>query len=96
MDKAFTRYLGSDREKWRVYDACELIKIQQYHSPILIDQGTADPYLTEHLLPSLFEQACAQVNQPLTLRYQEGYDHNYYFIATFIEDHIRHHASFLN
>jgi len=96
VDKAFNRYLGSNREKWRAYDACELIKIQQYHSPILIDQGTADPYLTEHLLPSLFEQACAQVNQPLTLRYQEGYDHNYYFIATFIEDHIRHHASFLN
>jgi S-formylglutathione hydrolase len=94
-EKAFSRYLGSNREKWRAYDACELIKIQHYHSRILIDQGTADPYLGEYLLSSLFEQACAQVNQPLTLRYQEGYDHNYYFIATFIEDHIRHHASLL-
>lgn len=90
--KVFSGYLGSDRETWREYDASELVKQHGYHSPILIDQGTGDKYLEEELLPGVFEQACAEVNQPLTLRYQEGYDHGYYFIATFIEDHIRHHA----
>jgi S-formylglutathione hydrolase len=90
--KVFSGYLGNNQESWRLYDASELIKQAKYHSPILIDQGTADKYLTDQLLPEVFAQACAEVNQPLTLRYQEGYDHNYYFIATFIEDHIRHHA----
>ncbi|KAF3886559.1 MULTISPECIES: S-formylglutathione hydrolase [Nostocales] len=90
--KVFNGYLGSDRETWREYDASELVKQYGYHSPILIDQGTADKYLEEQLLPGLFEQACAEVNQSLILRYQEGYDHGYYFIATFVEDHIRHHA----
>jgi S-formylglutathione hydrolase len=90
--KVFNGYLGSDRETWREYDASELVKQYGYHSPILIDQGTGDKYLEEQLLPGVFEQACAEVNLPLTLRYQEGYDHGYYFIATFIEDHIQHHA----
>ncbi|GAA6619985.1 S-formylglutathione hydrolase [Scytonema sp. NUACC26] len=90
--KVFGGYLGSDRETWREYDASELVKQYGYHSPILIDQGTSDKYLEEQLLPGVFEHACAEVNQPLILRYQEGYDHSYYFIATFIEDHIRHHA----
>lgn len=93
--KAFSRYLGGDRETWRAYDATELVKQVGYHSNILIDQGTADKFLTEQLLPEVFEQACSEVNQPLTLRYQEGYDHSYYFIASFIEDHIRHHAALL-
>ena len=91
--KAFGGYLGSDRESWRAYDASELVKQVGYHSPILIDQGTADQFLTQQqLLPDVFEQACTAVNQPLIVRYQEGYDHSYYFISTFIEDHIRHHA----
>ncbi|KYC40349.1 S-formylglutathione hydrolase [Scytonema hofmannii PCC 7110] len=90
--KVFNGYLGSDRETWREYDASELVKQHGYHSPILIDQGTGDKYLEEQLLPGVLEQACAEVNLPLTLRYQEGYDHGYYFIATFIEDHIQHHA----
>ncbi|WP_017314619.1 S-formylglutathione hydrolase [Mastigocladopsis repens] len=90
--KAFSRYLGKDKESWRAYDASELVKQVGYHSSILIDQGTADKFLQEQLLPEVFEQACAAVNQPLNLRYQEGYDHSYYFIASFIEDHIRHHA----
>jgi S-formylglutathione hydrolase len=90
--KVFNGYLGNDRETWRDYDASELVKRYPYHSPILIDQGTSDKYLEEQLLPGVFEQACAEVDRPLTLRYQEGYDHGYYFIATFIEDHIRHHA----
>ncbi|MBH8563186.1 S-formylglutathione hydrolase [Nostoc sp. CENA67] len=90
--KVFSGYLGSNQESWRLYDASELVKQAKYHSPILIDQGTADKYLTDQLLPEVFVQACAEVNQPLTLRYQEGYDHGYYFIASFIEDHIRYHA----
>ncbi len=90
--KAFKGYLDNDPESWRVYDACELITRLGYHSPILIDQGTADKFLNEQLQPELFEQACTAVNQPLNLRYQEGYDHSYYFISSFIEDHIRHHA----
>jgi S-formylglutathione hydrolase len=93
--KAFTGYLGEDKDNWRNYDATELVKQVGFHSHILIDQGTADKFLTEQLMPQLFEQACAEVNQPLTLRYQEGYDHSYYFISSFIEDHITHHASLL-
>lgn len=91
--KVFSRYLGEDKETWRAYDATELVKQVGYHSNILIDQGTADKFLTEQLLPEVFAAACNEVNQPLTLRYQEGYDHSYYFIASFIEDHIRHHAA---
>ncbi|MEH2465480.1 S-formylglutathione hydrolase [Nostoc sp.] len=90
--KAFSRYLGSNQESWRAYDASELVKQVGYHSPILIDQGTADQVLIEQLMPEVFEQACADVKQPLNLRYQEGYDHSFYFIASFLEDHIRHHA----
>ncbi|MBC1242169.1 S-formylglutathione hydrolase [Nostoc sp. 2RC] len=90
--KIFSGYLGSDKETWRAYDASELVKKVGYHSSILIDQGTVDKFLAEQLMPEVFEQACADVNQPLNLRYQEGYDHSYHFISTFIEDHIRHHA----
>ncbi|MBH8552625.1 S-formylglutathione hydrolase [Nostocaceae cyanobacterium CENA357] len=90
--KAFSRYLGTNQETWRAYDASELVQHTQYHSPILIDQGTADKFLAEQLLTEVFEEACMAFKQPLTLRYQDGYDHSYYFIATFIADHIRHHA----
>lgn len=90
--KTFSRYLGEDQESWCEYDATELVKQVGYHSQILIDQGTADKFLAEQLLVDTFEQACIEVDQPLNLRYQEGYDHSYYFIASFIEDHIRHHA----
>ena len=94
-EKAFSGYLGEEKESWRDYDASELVRQLGYHSSILIDQGTADKFLKEQLLPQVFEQACVAVNQPLNLRYQEGYDHSYYFIASFIEDHIRHHANSL-
>ncbi|MBE9018686.1 S-formylglutathione hydrolase, partial [Chroococcidiopsidales cyanobacterium LEGE 13417] len=67
----------------------------KYTSPILIDQGTADKFLSQQLMPELFKRACDRVEQPLTLRFQEGYDHSYYFIATFVGDHIRHHAAVL-
>lgn len=93
--KAFTNYLGSDSESWRLYDASELVLIAGYNRPILIDQGTADPFLQEQLLPEVFKQACETVGQPLTLRFQEGYNHSYYFIASFIQDHIRYHAAAL-
>lgn len=93
--KAFAGYLGENRENWRAYDASELVLNHQFHSPILIDLGTSDRFLHEQLKPEIFEQACAKVGQPLILRRQEGYEHSYYFIATFIGEHIRHHAQAL-
>lgn len=90
--KAFTHYLGVNQESWRTYDASELVLNHPFPHPILIDQGTADQFLNNQLMPEVFEQACARAGQSLTLRMQTGYDHSYYFIATFIEDHIRHHA----
>ncbi len=93
--KAFTNYLSSDQESWRAYDASELVLTAGYNRPILIDQGTVDPFLEEQLLPEVFQQACEKAGQPLNLRFQEGYNHSYYFITTFIEDHIRHHAETL-
>ncbi|NEO28962.1 MAG: S-formylglutathione hydrolase [Symploca sp. SIO3C6] len=94
--KAFTNYLGSDQESWRAYDASELVLSAGYNRLIVIDQGTADPFLKkQQLLPEEFKKACEQVGQPLTLRFQVGYNHSYYFIASVIEDHIRHHAQAL-
>lgn len=93
--KAFTGYLGPDRERWRQYDACELIRALPTVSgrpPLLVDQGTADQFLEPQLLPERLEQACKDTGYPLTLRRQPGYDHGYYFISTFMEDHLRHHA----
>ncbi|MCG5061305.1 MAG: S-formylglutathione hydrolase [Limnoraphis sp. WC205] len=95
-EKVFSQYLGCDREKWRNYDASQLVLRGDFNRPILIDVGTADPYLVQgQLLPEVFEQSCVQVGQVLTLRMQQGYDHSYYFVSTFIEDHIRHHAMVL-
>jgi S-formylglutathione hydrolase len=95
-EKAFSAYLGSDRHSWRDYDASELVQKMPFKRPILIDQGTADSfYQQKQLLPEVFETACRQVGQPLELRWQEGYDHSYFAIATWMEDHIRHHANFL-
>jgi S-formylglutathione hydrolase len=93
--KAFTNYLGPDRATWRAYDASELVLTAQYNRPISIDQGTADKFLVDQLMPERFEAACAKAGQILSLRRRENYDHSYYFIATFIEDHIRHHAEAL-
>ena len=90
--KAFGGYLGDDRAAWREYDASELVAASRYEQPILIDQGTGDKFLAEQLKPELFEQACKRSGTPLTLRRQEGYDHGYYFISTFVEDHLRDHA----
>ena len=94
--KAFTGYLGEDRQRWAEHDATELVKAGARAPHILIDQGLADQFLASQLHPELFEQACLQAGQPLTLRRHEGYDHSYYFIASFIEDHLAHHADTLN
>lgn len=96
--KAFEGYLGSDKTAWAAYDATELMQ-QGYSAsePILIDQGEDDSFLAQgQLLPEQFESACKQRGQALTLRRQPGYDHSYYFIATFMEDHVRHHAEILH
>jgi S-formylglutathione hydrolase len=90
--KAFNAYLGQDQSLWLDYDATELVQHQQFPGEILIDQGTQDSFLTSELNPDIFAEACQQNGQPLKLRYQEGYDHSYFFIATFIADHLQHHA----
>ncbi|MDP2742170.1 MAG: S-formylglutathione hydrolase [Hydrogenophaga sp.] len=97
--KAFTGYLGQDESTWAAHDA-SLLMAQQNSAPypggILIDQGLADKFLVEQLHPEAFEAACAKVGQPLTLRRHEGYDHGYYFISSFVDDHLRHHAGALS
>jgi len=93
--KALRNYLGEDRNEWVQYDATLLIGDAEEKLPLLIDQGTNDEYLSEQLKPYALEQACIANHYPLKLRMQEDYDHSYYFIATFIEDHLRHHAEAL-
>jgi S-formylglutathione hydrolase len=93
--KAFSAYLGDNRETWREYDACELVKRRPSKAHVLIDQGSADSFLQRELQPERFVAAAQSAGQPVTLRMQEGYDHSYYFIATFIDDHLRWHASAL-
>ena len=94
--KALGGYLGADRSSWAAHDATELVMAGASAPQLLIDQGKADKFLTEQLHPHLFEAACAAASQPLTLRRHAGYDHGYYFIASVIEDHLRHHAAALN
>ena len=91
-EKALSGYLGSDRETWRRYDSCALMADGARLPDLLVDQGTADTFLESQLKPQLLEGACASTGIPLTLRRQDGYDHSYFFIATFIEDHLRWHA----
>jgi S-formylglutathione hydrolase len=94
--KALTAYLGSDPNTWKEYDACELLK--QYgpiESNILIDQGLSDPFLESELKLHLFSDTCVKKQQSITLREHEGYDHSYFFIASFFEDHLRHHSQYL-
>ncbi len=94
-EKALSRYLGDDRKYWADYDATQLVKKHHSGAEILIDQGTDDQFLDEQLKPVIFEDACIKAGQPYTLRMQQGYDHSYYFISTFIEDHLRHHMKSL-
>ena len=94
-EKAFSHYLGEDRSQWQQWDTCELIATASERLPLLIDQGDKDGFLAEQLKPELLRAAAAAADYPLTLRMQPGYDHSYYFIASFIDDHLRHHAKAL-
>ncbi|CAG1013179.1 MAG: S-formylglutathione hydrolase [Rhizobiaceae bacterium] len=89
---AFEKYLGADDAAWRAYDACALVEDGGRFPEFLVDQGSADGFLNEGLRPWLFAAACEKAGIPLTLRMQEGYDHSYFFISTFMDDHLRWHA----
>ena len=94
-EKAFTSYLGADRTAWQEHDTTVLMQnqpIAPYPAGILIDQGMSDKFLAEQLHPHLLEEACAAIGQPLTLRRHAGYDHGYYFVQTFMAEHLQHHA----
>ena len=91
-EKAFTAYLGSDKNTWAEYDTVELIAKVTKRMPLLVDQGTSDEFLEKQLKPELLKAACEKANHPLTLNMREGYDHSYYFIESFVGDHIKHHA----
>ena len=94
-EKAFSHYLGANRETWAEYDTCELIAAGASKQELFIDQGTADNFLAEQLKPELLQAACTANNHPIHYRSQHGYDHSYFFVATFIEDHLRYHGSYL-
>jgi len=93
--KAFSNYLGEDRSDWNAWDATQLVCEVEQQLHILIDQGTDDDFLGEELKPGSLEQACICTHHPLEVRMQEGYDHSYYFIASFIDEHLRYHAKAL-
>jgi len=91
-EKAFTGYLGADREAWQPWDATALVRAgRRFDGSILVDQGTGDPFLGKQLRPELFQAACAEAGQQLVLARHEGYDHGYFFITTFMERHLRWH-----
>lgn len=94
-EKAFARYLGEDRAKWKAHDASELVAKTQLPFELLVDQGLADKFLERELRPELFEEACRAAGQRVQVRRHEGYDHSYYFIASFMPDHLAHHAAAL-
>jgi S-formylglutathione hydrolase len=95
-EKALAGYLGRDRTEWRKYDTTALLEDRGWGGPpLLVDQGTKDQFLDSQLKPELLREACAARDVPLELRMREGYDHSYFFIATFIEDHLRYHARYL-
>jgi S-formylglutathione hydrolase len=94
-EKAFTAYLGEDRDAWREWDACELVAKAAERLPLLVDQGLADEFLQTQLRPELLREACDAAGHPLDLRLRPGYDHSYYFIASFIDEHLAHHAEML-
>ncbi|WP_374413461.1 S-formylglutathione hydrolase [Novosphingobium colocasiae] len=92
-DKALTGYIGPDRPAWRAYDAVALIEDGARLPDLLVDQGTADTFLEEQLKTPLLQDACARAGQPATIRMQDGYDHSYYFISTFMAEHVAWHAA---
>jgi S-formylglutathione hydrolase len=95
--KAFSGYLGADQGAWNQYDATELVgaATRKFREGILVDQGLADQFLADQLYPRAFEAACRNAGQPLNLRWHEGYDHGFFFVQSFMEDHIEHHARVL-
>ena len=93
--KAFTAYLGKDEAAWKAHDACELVRERGFPTQILVDQGDADGFLEEQLQTWRLIDACKEAGQSAKIRMQPGYDHSYFFIATFIDDHLRHHARVL-
>lgn len=93
--KAFQAYLGDDRAAWREWDSCHLMREAQHRLPILIDQGDGDQFLADQLQPERLDAVAKETGFPLTLRIQSGYDHSYYFIASFVEDHLRFHGQHL-
>jgi len=94
-EKAFSRYLGPDRSRWRAWDACVLLAEAKERLPLLVDQGDRDDFMHGQLKPDALQAAADAAGHPLRLRIQPGYDHSYYFIASFIDDHLRHHAEAL-
>lgn len=93
--KAFSAYLGDNKDTWREYDSCELIRTAKKQIPMLVEQGAADEFLASQLKPERLQEAATRVGYPLTINQREGYDHSYYFIASFIEEHVRFHAHYL-
>ena len=92
-EKAFRHYLSDDRTRWLDHDTCALLRAgKRWPGTALVDQGLGDKFLTRELRPELLEAACAETATPLALRRHDGHDHGYYFVATMIEDHLRHHA----
>ncbi len=94
-EKALGNYIGDDKAQWAQYDTCDLVSIAQTQLPILVDQGTADNFLEEQLKTDLLIEASEQADYPMQIRYQDGYDHSYFFIASFIQEHLRFHAKHL-
>ncbi len=94
--KALGNYLGDNRDAWAEWDTCRLIPDATERLPLLVDQGGEDGFLAEQLLTERLVEAAKAADHPATIRMQAGYDHSYFFIATFIEDHLRHHAAALN
>ena len=94
--KAFAAYLGPDEALWKQHDTVALIATAQERLTLLVDQGDADDFLAGQLKPELLWQACAATQHPLKLRMHSGYDHSYYFIASFMQEHVEHHAAALN
>ncbi|MFK8043250.1 S-formylglutathione hydrolase [Congregibacter sp.] len=91
-EKAFSAYLGSDRNLWAQYDSCELVRASTERLPLLVDQGAGDSFLEEQLKTPLLASACEESDYPATIRMRDGYDHSYFFIASFMDEHIAFHA----
>ena len=95
-EKVLSGYLGADKQYWQEYDSCALVANAQSHLPVLVDQGLADDFLSEQLKTELLVDAAKQANYPMQIRYQDGYDHSYFFISSFIDEHINFHQQYLN